>query len=392
MPGSYRQKYRSELVESVMPFWLQHGVDPDFGGYFSCLDRKGKVYDTRKYVWLQGRGVWTFSRLYNELEPRPEWLEAARSGVDFIRRYARDPQGRCYFSLTREGVPVFFQRKPYAAVFVMLGLLEYARAAGDSRAQEEAVDLFWRVRAWVEYPGTLGRPQLEGQQPTSKLADIMVLAMMALELHRAVGDRRYHQVLEDCLESAFRHADPERRILVEEVAPNGAKRYQSPEGRIFNPGHAIEMAWLLLHMLRIIPDAGRQTRVLDLLEGSLEFGWDTEHGGLFYFLDVLGKPALPLEAPMKLWWPHTEALYAVILAHNLTGDKKWLDWRQRIDDYAFSHFADPEHGEWFGYCDRQGNLTSTCKGNNYKGMFHLARSLLMCYQALASAGQEDAHA
>lgn len=391
MLDSYRQKYRTELVESVVPFWLEHAIDRDFGGYYSCLDRTGQVYDTRKYIWLQGRGVWTFSRLYNELDKRPEWLEAAHIGVEFIRRYARDPQGRCYFSLTREGVPVSFQRKPYAAVFVMLGLLEYARATGDQRVQEEAVDLFWRIRAWVEYPGTLGRPQLEGQHPASRLADIIVLALMALELHRSVGDRRYHQVLEECVEATFRHADPGRRILMEEVAPNGIKRYQTPDGRCFSPGHAVEAVWIFLHALEVVPNQDSQELLLDLLEGSLEFGWDKEHGGLHYFVDVLGKPALALEAPMKLWWPHIEAIYAVILAHKLTGDEKWLKWLERLDEYTFAHFPDPVHGEWFGYCDRQGNLTSTCKGNNYKGMYHLARALLMSCQALGPLKHQNAH-
>jgi len=366
----------------VVPFWLGHALDGDFGGYFSCLDRRGEVYDTKKYVWHQGRMVWMLSKLYNEVERKPEWLAAARSGAEFLERNALDPGGRCYFSLTREGRPVFFQRKPYAAVFVMLGMLEYSKATGERSWRETAVDLFWRIRAWIEYPGMLGRPRLDGEAPTSRLADVMVLAMMALELYEALGDRRYHQAMADCLEAALRHQEPERRILLETVAPNGAKRLQAPEGRFFNPGHSIETVWTLLHLLRRHPDAERQRQVLDILEGSLELGWDKEFGGLYYFMDIQGKPVLPLEAQMKLWWPHTEAIYAVLLAYRLTREKKWLQWLERLDRYAFSHFADPDYGGWFGYCDRRGNLTNTCKGNNYKGMYHVARFLLMSIQEI----------
>jgi N-acylglucosamine 2-epimerase len=125
--------------------------------------------------------------------------------------------------------------------------------------------------------------------------------------------------------------------------------------------------------------------LLDSIEGALEFGWDREYGGLYYFMDVDGLPPLPLEANMKLWWPHTEAIYASALAYSLTSEQRFLTWLERVDAYAFAHFSDPAHGEWFGYCDRRGDLTNTAKGNNYKGCFHVPRMLLLSYQALTRA-------
>ena len=89
------------------------------------------------------------------------------------------------------------------------------------------------------------------------------------------------------------------------------------------------------------------------------------------------KPTLQLESSMKLWWPHTESLYALVLAYTKTGDKVWLDWLDKVHQYTYSHFVDSEIGGWFGYCDRQGNLTHTSKGGNYKGFFHTPRALLM---------------
>ena len=109
-------------------------------------------------------------------------------------------------------------------------------------------------------------------------------------------------------------------------------------------------------------------------------------------MDIKGAPALPLEAPMKLWWPHTEAIYAVILAYSLTREQRWLDWLERLDRYAFARFPDPEYGGWFGYCDRQGNLTSTCKGNSYKGFYHEARFLLMSVREIEPFNRRTAHA
>jgi len=99
-------------------------------------------------------------------------------------------------------------------------------------------------------------------------------------------------------------------------------------------------------------------------------------------MDIEGKPTLQLESGMKLWWPHTEAIYALILAFRLTGDNKWIDWLEKVHKYTFDHFVDWQDGGWFGYCDRQGNLTHTCKGGNYKGFFHVPRALLFSIQEI----------
>ncbi len=313
-----------------------------------------------------------FSKLYNELEPRQEFLDAARLILDFLRAYATDSQGRYYFSLTREGRPAFFQRKPYAAVFAMLGMLEFSKATNDAPLRAEAIALFWKIREWIKDPTLLGRPP---QLPS--LADVMVTASMASEIAAVDPDPRYQEILRDCLQQSKAFYDPERRIFLE-YPPDSS----TPEGRLFCPGDSIECAWFLLHAN---PDKEMQALLLDSIEGALEFGWDQQYGGLSYFMDVDGLPPLPLEANMKLWWPHTEAIYATILAHDITGDKEWLAWLDRVDTYAFKHFSDPEHGEWFGYCDRRGELTSAAKGNNYKGFFHVPRMLLLSYQTLTRA-------
>ena len=372
---SYSERYRVELLEHVIPFWLKYAIDRDFGGYFTCLTRNGTVYDTRKYVWMQGRAVWMLARLHNEMEPREEWLEAARLILDFLRRHALDPQGRYYFSLTRDGKPSFYQRKPYAAVFAMLGMLEFSKATGDAVLRAEAIELFWRIRRWIDDPTLLGRHRVEG---VTALADIMVVASMATEIARVDPDPRYREVLRECIAASRAHYDAPRRIFLEYSSPR-----ELPEGRLFCPGDSIEAAWFLLHALEFAPDAGARQMCLDAIEGSLEFGWDREFGGLYYFMDIDGFPPLALEADMKLWWPHTEAIYATILAYSITQESKWLEWLERVDAYAFSHFSDPEFGEWFGYCDRRGNLTSTAKGNPYKGCFHVPRMLFMSVRKLA---------
>ena len=373
----YREIYHENLTASVIPFWHKHSPDWEHGGSFSCLDRRGKVFDTKKYTWLVARSAWMFARLFNVFNKDPEYLRMAALGIDFLQQYARDEQGRYYFSLTREGAPWFFQRKPYGAVFAMMAYLEYYRASGKELYRTEATDLFWKIHDWIQDPAKLERPRMKGVPAMSNLADVMVMAGMALELSAVDSDPRYYEIMATALGHCKKHFHPVLRVLMENVPEDpGQEITQWPEGRLFNPGHSIEVGWFMMRLLDHVPDSEMFSLALDVLEGSLDFGWDKEHGGIYYFMDIEGQPTLQLESSMKLWWPHTEAIYALVLFFCRTEDARWLGWLEKVHQYAFSHFVDAEYGEWFGYCDRQGRPTHTSKGSHYKGFFHVPRALL----------------
>jgi N-acylglucosamine 2-epimerase len=379
MLTALRSTYEQNLFESVIPFWLRHSLDREYGGYFTCLDRDGSVYDTRKYVWLNGRQVWTFSRLYNEVERRPEWLEAARLGAEFLRAHVFDPRGRCYFSLSRDGRATFYQRKPYGAVFVMLGFLEYAKASGDVWYRAKAEELFEDVQRWIADPALLDRPVLEGGIAYSQLADVYVLCAMALELNRT-------DVLRQCLERIRLHFVAGRHLLHESATVDPALRCEYPDGRLICVGSIFEISWYLLRALDRLPDPELEARLLECVEGALEFGWDQKHGGLYYFQDLEGKPMLQLESEMKLWWVHAEALYALLCAYGRTREEKWLRMLGQVQEWTWARFPDAEHGEWFGYLNRDGSPSHSLKGNHYKGCFHIPRALLFSMQMIDSMG------
>ena len=345
----YGERAGRELQEQILPFWLRHSPDAEFGGFFTGLDREGRVYDSRKYVWLNGRQVWTLAKLGYE--------EEARRGLEFLERHAVAPDGRVWFSLTREGAPVYMQRKPYSAVFVALAYSAFP----EKRAA--AMELFGRICDWIANPEKLGR-----SAAPSQLADIYVMALLGRELH-------LHDIEKACVEGARQH-------LRDGVLMEFAGLADSPESRLFCPGSSFEIAWLLLQCDR------KATWLIEVIDRTLEY-WDEERGGFDYFVDLEGRPLLPLEAPMRLWWVHVEALVAVAHAYRWTGDEKYAQWYARIDDYCTRVFRDPEFGEWFGYADREGRVTHTLKGNNYKGCFHLPRGLGMIATLLTSPGPAD---
>jgi N-acylglucosamine 2-epimerase len=379
--AALRRRYETELLEKVVPFWTRHSPDRVDGGFWNCLDRDGTVYDRTKYGWLQGRQVWMLAKLYRTVDQRREWLELAVSGARFLRERCLLPGGRLPFSMTADGRAIYVQRKIFTECFYVLALAELARATGESRFAREAEETFARVWSWA-FDGTkVGRPSFPGETEKRSLAVPMILLNLIEEL--TDGDsRRYAVEVEECLRLVRLHVHRDERIVYETVDPEG-RAIDSAEGRLLNPGHAIEAGWFLQHWAQRLRRPELAHEAIDVVRWSFERGWDEEHGGLFSFLDAKGHSPLPLEWSMKLWWPHAEALYAHLLGYSLTGEGADWDAFRRTDAWTFSHFPDPPFGEWYGYLDRRGDVTHRFKGGPYKGCFHVPRALWLCWRLLA---------
>ena len=128
------EKEISKELHHVMSFWLIHSNDAENGGFFNCLGEDGSIYDRHKYVWMLGRQVWTYSRLYNETKTyrRREILQVAEKAADFLRKYAKRDDNRCYFCLTADGKPVKLQRTIFSESFYVMAMSEIGRATGNT--------------------------------------------------------------------------------------------------------------------------------------------------------------------------------------------------------------------------------------------------------------------
>ena len=172
---------------------------------------------------------------------------------------------------------------------------------------------------------------------------------------------------------------PDIQCVMETVAPDGSI-VDHFDGRTLNPGHAIEGAWFIMHEGALRGDSRLIELGCKMLDWMWARGWDTGHGGIFYFRDVSGKPVQEYWHDMKFWWPHDEALIATLMAWKLTGESRYLEWHEQLRAWSFRHFADAEHGEWFGYLHRDGSLSTTIKGNLWKSFFHHPRALWICWK------------
>jgi len=217
----------------------------------------------------------------------------------------------------------------------------------------------------------------------------MIRLTVAWVMNDIKPEKRWQAWIDESVSSAVaRHWHPEHAAFLEHVDMDGKTMLDLPEGRLVMPGHAIETAWMLLEVAQKQNDANLRDTAIEIILSSLELGWDKECGGLRYLLNIDGSPTHPLEADLKLWWPHGEALYALLLAADLTGRADLLEWYERVHEYSFNAFPDREFGEWFGYLNRDGSPVFTAKANGWKGFFHLPRVLFRCVQQLDGKNNE----
>jgi N-acylglucosamine 2-epimerase len=175
--------------------------------------------------------------------------------------------------------------------------------------------------------------------------------------------------------------DKQSGLILENVTPDG-QFSDSFEGRLLNPGHAIEAMWFIMDLGARKGDKALIERAKNIALHTLEFAWDVEYDGILYFMDIKGHPPQQLEWDQKLWWVHIETLIALLKGYQLTGDERCWTWFEKVHEWTWQHFPDPEYGEWFGYLNRQGEPLLTLKGGKWKGCFHVPRGLYQCWKTL----------
>ena len=379
---SLAELYKNTLLDNVLPFWSQHSLDREQGGYFTCLDREGNVYDTDKFIWLQNRQLWTYSMLYNRLEPRSEWLDIARNGAEFLSKYGRDEQGNWYFALDRAGQPLVQPYNIFSDCFAAMAFSQYALAASSPEGKEIALQAYNNVLRRQSNPKGKYNKAYPETRSLKSLAIPMILANLSLEMDWLLPSNALEEILAQTVQEVMADfRDDETGLIYENITPEG-KHLDCFDGRLINPGHGIEAMWFVMDIASRHNNLHLINQAVDVVINILNFSWDKEHQGIYYFLDAKGHPPQQLEWDQKLWWVHLETLVALLMGFNLTGRKECWSWFNQVHNYTWNHFADSEYGEWFGYLNRRGEILLNLKGGKWKGCFHVPRALYLCWQQL----------
>lgn len=377
--------YKRELLDNVLPFWIAHSRDEEQGGFFTCLDRQGKVFDTDKFMWLQGREVWMFSMLYDKVKPDPAWKDMALLGAGFLKKHGRDENGNWYFSTTREGKPLIQPYNIFSDCFAAMGFGALYKIEPNPAYHTIAKDTFENILRRRNDPKGKYTKNVPGTRPLKNFALPMILCNLSLELEHILGSEKVNEFIPEVLHEVmdvFYHK--ETGLVLENVLADGSFS-DSFEGRLLNPGHAIEAMWFIMDLAVRLNDPQLARKACDIGLRMLEYGWDKEHGGIFYFMDIHHHPQQQLEWDQKLWWVHLETLVFLAKGWQLTGDEACRSWFEKVHAYTWEHFRDSEHPEWFGYLNRQGQPLLQLKGGKWKGCFHVPRALYQVWQTLENA-------
>ncbi len=388
-PIKLSEQYRNELLGNIIPFWMEHSPDEQYGGYFTCLDRAGNVFDTDKFIWLQCRQVWMFSTFYNKVEKRAEWLDMALIGAQFLQRYGSDNEGNWYFSLDRKGTPLVQPYNIFSDCFAAMAFGELFSATGEDNHAVIARRTFNNILARRNNPKGKYNKLVPGSRPLKNFSLPMILCNLALELEELLDNKLVDELTSDLVDEVmgdFYHQDS--GLILENISPEGSF-VDCFEGRLLNPGHAIEAMWFIMDVAVRHGRGDVIEKAVQLVLNTLEYSWDQKYGGIYYFMDIKGHPPQQLEWDQKLWWVHIETLISLLKGYYYTGNGKCLVWFEKVHKYTWDKFPDPDAREWFGYLNRRGEVLLPLKGGKWKGCFHVPRGLFQCWKVLESIIETD---
>lgn len=376
---SWAESYKKDLTENIMPFWMKYGLDRENGGVYTCVNRDGSLMDTTKSVWFQGRFAFICSFAYNNVEKNQEWLDAAKSTLEFIEKHCFDEQGHMYFSVTAEGKPLRKRRYVFSETFAAIAMSEYALATGDQHWAKRAIQVFEDTQRFLATPGFLPA-KFEADVKLQGHSIVMILINVGSCIRKVVDDPKLTQQIDESIEKLKKYfIHPEFKCLLETVGENG-EFIDTNMTRTINPGHCIETSWFIMEEAKLRSwDKPMFDLALQVFDWSWDWGWDKQYGGIINFRDCKNLPSQDYSQDMKFWWPQCETIIASLYAYLGTGDEKYLYRHERISEWTYAHFPDVEYGEWYGYLHRDGTVAQPAKGNLYKGPFHIPRMMIKGY-------------
>ena len=384
---------REHLIESLAPydaelqrvvdFWLTRSLDQDHGGYLTQIDRQGRVFGSDKNVWVQARQCWTFAALYNQVEQKPEWLEASRLGRNFLLRHAYAGDGRWYYLLSREGEVINPNVSLATDFFVLMALAEFAVASQDNQDHELIEITYNQLERRFGPPAVNQWHHFSLDPDRLWLAPHMLAIGVAPVIRPVLGEERVNPLASRALETITRVFTRDQERAVFEVLHLDGRPDSSDIGQRLNPGHAIEAAWFCAEEATATGDHEALRRSIDMCRWSYQRGYDEQYGGLFAFVGLDGGRPPGSEYinawgdrwDDKLWWVQSESLYGIALAAALANDTDLCEAFDKLHDFVQQFQVDHEHGEWYERVHRYGEPLCPLKGSWIKCMFHLTRNL-----------------
>jgi N-acylglucosamine 2-epimerase len=363
------------LLESSARFWMRYGIDREFGGVGNLLDDAGNRVGSDKYLWSQGRALWTFSALCNRIDPRDPWRAAADHVFEYLLKHGRDGRGHWMYRLDSSGNILDRDISIYVDGFVMNGVGEYFRLTCDSRAKDLALQTYEATIARLNAPGSYGVAPYEIPHGLKTHGVAMLFSHVLFHLGHALDRPDITGAGLKRLDEIFAHFHVRQKGAILEFVSQDGGFVDSPQGRACVPGHALESMWFAIDIFERTNQPERIAECCRLIRRHIELAWDDEFGGLVLAIDIDGQsPPYWKNPECKPWWVQVEAMVAAIYAYVHTSDRWYLEQFDRISAHAQRHYPTPA-GEWTQWLDRRGHKMPSA-ALPVKDPFHLPRGLM----------------
>ncbi|HTV25052.1 MAG TPA: AGE family epimerase/isomerase, partial [Polyangiaceae bacterium] len=367
------------LAERTMEFWIEHGPDSTFGGFYATLDRAGNpVAPDNKGLVQQARYLWTLATWYERRDPSPAIEALAQRQYEFLSEHFVDAaDGAFVLTVSRDGTRVVDGRKQmYAESFALYALATYGRVFDVPEAIELALARFESIDITRHDPVYGGYDQRNDPGFKSAGAEKDTNTHLHLmeaytALYEATGDALVGERLEELTEliadTLRQDADYVHSEFLLDWTPFGAP--------VVSYGHDLETSWLLLEAGRVLGrsnDAGLRASAYLIAETSATGGFDATRGG-FFEVGVPGGAATDFD---KVWWVQFEALAGLWWDYAIGGVPARLDQLEATLGWIEAS-EDSPIGEWFATTNADGSASgSSNKADEYKESYHPVRSLV----------------
>ena len=368
--------YYNYLIYKIIPFWEKYALDNNDGAINNCLDNNGKILSKDRYIFSQARALWVFSALYNRIEKRDKWMSIASGIFDYLKKNGRNEKGEWFYLLDYTGNVIKGPISIFSDGFAIYGLNEYYKASNNDTALDLAQSTYEKVSKRLRGNDQYLTYPLPSKKGILTHSINMVFCLTFFELGKTLNDK-------NIINEAKYYADrilyifySKEKSLLYEYRNKKTPNYKNGFERVIIPGHAIESMWFLITIYRSFNNEKKIKEAIKCVRSHIEFGWDHKFGGIFLSIDSENKRPWWPYWDSKPWWPITEALYALLLCHNLYKEKWCLDWYWNVHNYAFKNYPNKANNEWNQKLDREGNIIGNVVGLPVKDPFHLPRSII----------------